>query len=139
MKIDGVMTVQVYHKDGSVRTVIQHNMIVASGYDAMCDVIGNGVMAHMSKIMVGSGTTDTTASMAALESKVAEKAAVYAHEQGTRSFSLSTDFLEGEAVGALTEAGVFNSDDVMLDRVTFKPLNIDADDRVSMKFDFTFS
>ena len=47
--------------------------------------------------------------------------------------------MEGEAVGALTEAGVFNSDDVMLDRVTFKPLNIDADDRVSMKFDFTFS
>lgn len=122
-----------------MRTVIQHNMIVSSGYDAMCDVIGNGVMAHMSKIMVGSGATDTNASMTALESKVAEKAAVYAHEQGTRSFSLSTDFLEGEAVGALTEAGVFNSDDVMLDRVTFKPLNIDADDRVSMKFDFTFS
>lgn len=139
MKIDGVMTVQVFHRDGSVRTVVQHNMIVASGYDAMCDVIGNGAMAHMSKIMVGSGTTDTTASMAALESKVAEKAAVYAHEQGTRSFSLSTDFLEGEAVGALTEAGVFNDDNVMLDRVTFKPLNIDADDRVSMKFDFTFS
>lgn len=63
-----------------MRTVIQHNMIVASGYDAMCDVIGNGVMAHMSKIMVGSGTTDTNASMTALESKVAEKAAVYAHE-----------------------------------------------------------
>ena len=139
MKIDGVMTAQVFHKDGSVHTVIQHNMIVASGYDAMCDVIGNGVVAHMSKIMVGSGTTDTNASMTALESKVAEKDAVYAHEQGTRSFSLSTDFLEGEAVGALTEAGVFNSDDVMLDRVTFKPLNIDADDRVSMKFDFTFS
>lgn len=139
MKIDGVMTVTVIHQDGTADTVTKHNMIVSSGYDAMCDVIGNGVMAHMSKIMVGSGTTDTNASMAALESKVAEKAAVYAHEQGTRSFSLSTDFLEGEAVGALTEAGVFNSDDVMLDRVTFKPLNIDADDRVSMKFDFTFS
>ena len=122
-----------------MHTVIQHNMIVASGYDAMCDVIGNGVVAHMSKIMVGSGTTDTNASMTALESKVAEKAAVYAHEQGTRSFSLSTDFLEGEAVGALTEAGVFNDDNIMLDRVTFKPLNIDTDDRVSMKFDFTFS
>ena len=140
MKIDGVMTMSVIHKDGTIDNIVKHNMIVNSGFDFICDVIGNSTQPKpVSKIQVGSGTTATTAAMTALNARIAEKTATYSHTRGTKVFSLSSHFAAGEATGAITEAGVFNADGVMLDRVTFKVANIDADDEITVNFQFTLS
>lgn len=140
MKIDGVMTIDVSRRDGTTEKIIKHNMIVNSGFDFICDVMGNSTQPKpVRKIQVGSGTTATTAVMTTLEAKIAEKEATYSHTRGTKVFSLSSHFAAGEATGAITEAGVFNADGVMLDRVTFKVANIDADDEITVNFQFTLS
>lgn len=140
MKIDGVMTMNVIHRDGTIDNIVKHNMIVNSGFDFICAAIGSPTRPNpVSKIQVGSGTVATTASMTALNAKIAEKAATYRHTTGTKVFSLSSHFAPGEATGAITEAGVFNANGVMLDRVTFKVANIDADDEITVTFQFTLS
>lgn len=140
MKIDGVMNINVNRHDGTTEKIIKHNMIVDSGFDLICEAIGGTTQPKpVSKIQVGSGTSDTTADMAALEAKIAEGEASYSHTTGTKVFSLSSHFAAGEATGAITEAGVFNADGVMLDRVTFKVANIDEDDEITVNFQFTLS
>ncbi len=139
MKIDGVANIVITHKDGTQDTIKKHNMIVNGGYDFICAAIGNGGVKNMSKIAVGKGATSTTAAMTALGSKIAEKAATYTHTAGTKVFTLKSEFGVGEATGAITEAGVFNADNVMLDRVTFSVANIDSDDRITITFQFTLS
>lgn len=140
MKIDGVMTIDVSRHDGTTEKIIKHNMIVDSGFDFICAAIGGVTQPKpVSKIQVGSGTSDTTTDMTALEAKIAEGEASYSHTIGTKVFSLSSHFVAGEATGAITEAGVFNADGVMLDRVTFKVANIDEDDEITVNFQFTLS
>lgn len=140
MKIDGVMTMNVIHRDGTIDNIVKHNMIVNSGFDFICAAIGSPTRPNpVSKIQVGGGTVATTAAMTALNAKIAEKAATYSHTTGTKVFSLSSHFAPGEATGAITEAGVFNANGVMLDRVTFKVANIDADDEITVTFQFTLS
>ena len=120
------MTMNVIHRDGTIDNIVKHNMIVNSGFDFICAAIGGTTRPKpVSKIQVGSGTTATTASMTALNARIAEKAATYSHATGTKVFSLSS--------------GVFNADGVMLDRVTFKVANIDADDEITVTFQFTLS
>ena len=128
MKIDGVMTIDVSRHDGTTEKIIKHNMIVNSGFDLICEAIGGTTQPKsVSKIQVGSGTSDTTADMTALEAKIAEGEAGYSHTTGTKVFSLSSHFAAGEATG------------VMLDRVTFKVANIDEDDEITVNFQFTLS
>lgn len=140
MKIDGVMNLIVNHADGTNTCIEKHNMIVDSGFDFICDAMANPTQPkNVSKIMVGSGTTDTAATMTALENKIAEVEATYTHTAGAKIFTLSSHFDAGVATGAITEAGVFNADDTMLDRVTFKVANIDDDDEITVSFQFTLS
>ena len=140
MKIDGVMKLIVDHADGTSTCVEKHNMIVDSGFDFICDALANPTQPNgLSKIMVGSGTTDTNATMTALENKIAETTATYAHTAGSKVFTMSSHFEAGAATGAITEAGVFNGSDIMLDRVTFKVANIDDDDEITVNFQFTLS
>lgn len=140
MKIDGIMTIDVSRPDGTAEKIVKHNMIVDSGFDFICEAVGGATQPKpVNKIQVGSGTSDTTADMTALEAKIAEGEASYNHTIGTKVFSLSSHFAAGEATGAITEAGVFNADGVMLDRVTFKVANIDEDDEITVNFQFTLS
>lgn len=139
MKVDGVAVINVRHKDGSVETFVKHNTIVDQGFDFICKAIALGSISVMDRIAVGDGTGSTTANMVALENQIASKQSVVTHIDGTNVVAFTTEFIEGEAVGALTEAGVFNSDGIMLDRITFKVINIDSDDRVELTFRFTFT
>ena len=139
MKVDGVAVVTVKHKDGLVDTFERHNTIVDQGFDFICKAIAIGSISVMDRIAVGSGTASTAANMKTLGSQIASKKASVTHVNGTNVVSFTTEFIEGEAVGALTEAGVFNADGIMLDRITFKVINIDSDDRVEFTFRFTFT
>ena len=140
MKIDGVMSLIINHADGTESHIEKHNMIVGSGFDFICDALGSTTRpAILNKVMVGTGTVETTATMTALEAKLAEVETTYFHNTGTKVFLISGHFAAGAATGAITEAGVFNSDDTMLDRVTFSPANISADDEITVNFQFTLS
>ena len=87
MKIDGVMTINVNRHDGTTEKIIKHNMIVDSGFDLICEAIGGTTQPKpVSKIQVGSGTSDTTADMTALEAKIAEGEASYSHTTGTKVY-----------------------------------------------------
>lgn len=138
MEINGVMTMYVNHADGTIDKFTKHNMVVKGGIDFICDSIGNQTRPNIvNKICVGSGSSETTAEMTALESKIAEMAATYSHDKGTNTFVMSAHFGAGAAVGAISEAGVFNADDTMLDRATFKTINTEADDEITVNFTFT--
>lgn len=140
MKIDGVMNLTINHADGTESHIEKHNMIVNSGFDFICDALGSTTRPEiLNKIMVGTGTTETTSSMIALEAKLAEVESAYFHNAGTKVFLVSGHFAAGAATGAITEAGVFNSNDTMLDRVTFSPANIGTDDEITVNFQFTLS
>ena len=140
MKIDGVMSLIINHADGTESHIEKHNMIVDGGFDLICGALGNTTRpAILNKVMVGTGTVETTSAMTALEAKLAEVEATYFHNAGTKVFLISGHFAAGSAVGAITEAGVFNSDDTMFDRVTFSTTNISADDEITVNFQFTLS
>ena len=142
MRIDGVGTFVLTHKDGSVERFLKHNLIVTGGFDFICDVMGNAEQpTNMAFIGVGEGTDEAVASETSLQKELARSTAVYAHAEGTKTFTLTAEFPEGVATGAITEAGVFNADKggIMLDRVTFAVINKGEDDRFTATFQFTLS
>jgi hypothetical protein len=142
MRIDGVLHGELIHADGTIEKVERHNMIVDGGFDFICDVIGNPTQpGAMGYIGVGTGTTASSASQTALGTELSRNAATYTHTAGTKVFTLSADFDEGDATGAITEAAVFNAatNGTMLDRVVFDVINKGANDKFKATFEFTLS
>ena len=142
MRIDGVLHGELIHADGTVEKVFRHNMIVDGGFDFICDAMGNATQpGAMGYIGVGTGTTPANASQTALGDELSRNAATYSHTTGTKVFTLSADFNEGDATGAITEAAVFNAaaNGTMLDRVVFDVINKGANDKFKATFEFTLS
>ena len=142
MRIDGVLHGELIHADGTIEKVVRHNMIVDGGFDFICNAIGNSTQpGAMGYIGVGIGTTAVSASQTALATELSRNAATYTHTAGTKVFTLSADFDEGDATGAITEAAVFNaaSNGTMLDRVVFDVINKGANDKFKATFEFTLS
>lgn len=129
--------------DGEVEVVSRKNLIVAGGYDFICDAIGKaasrpGVMSHLA---VGSGTAAAALAQTSLTSEITRISALYAHTAGTKTFKMSATFAPGTGTGAITEAAIFNasSGGTMLNRVTFPVMNKGADDTIVAEFTFTLS
>lgn len=142
MMIDGVMNGVLTHKDGTKEKVCRHNLIVAGGFDFICDAMGASTRPdNMAYIAVGKGTDAVDAEQTSLGSEITRQKASYEHTEGTKIFTLRAKFAEGVGTGALTEAGVFNaaSGGTMLDRVTFAVVNKGADDTFEATFQFTLS
>lgn len=142
MRIDGVLHGKLIHADGTVEKVVRHNMIVDGGFDFICDAMGNATQpGAMGYIGVGTGTTAASASQTALGTELSRNAATYAHTAGTKVFTLTADFDEGDATGAITEAAVFNAatNGTMLDRVVFDVINKGPNDKFKATFEFTLS
>lgn len=76
----------------------------------------------MNKIAVGTSDNGVDASQNRLYGHLLTKEATYQHVEGTKSFSISTNFEKGEATGALQEACVRNNTG-LLDRVVFPVVN----------------
>lgn len=142
MRIDGVLHGELIHADGTIEKVVRHNMIVDGGFDFICNAIGNSTQpGAMGYIGVGTGTTAVSASQTALATELSRNAATYTHTAGTKVFTLSADFDEGDATGAITEAAVFNAatNGTMLDRVVFDVINKGPNDKFKATFEFTLS
>ena len=142
MKIKGKGIFTLTHKDGSQEVIEQDNIIVDSGFDFICDAIGNSARGNvMSYIAVGMGTADAASSQTALVAEIARQAATYAHTAGTKILTLTANFAAGVGTGAITEAGVLNASSAgtLLDRVVFAVINKGADDSLNAVFQFTLS
>lgn len=143
LKLKGSFTGILRHKDGSVEVRRKDNLILNVGFDFIADAIGNASSrpACMAYTAVGTGTTATEPTQTGLVTELARKAATYAHVAGTKVFTFTTKFAEGEATGAITEAGICNANSagIFLDRVTFSVINKGDDDTYESHFQFTLS
>ena len=140
--LKGTMIMTLAKSNGDIEVRRKDNIIVNGGFDFICDSIANpSSPSPMGHIAVGTGTVTPVATQTTLTTELKRKAASYAHTAGTKVFTLTTTFNEGEATGAITEAGVFNdaSAGIMLDRVTFSVINKGADDVLTCQFQFTLS
>lgn len=142
VKMKGAIILTVRHKDGSVEVRRKDNLILTSGFDFICNAIANPTRpALMGYTAVGTGTTAVSSTQTSLVSELARKAATYTHTANSKVFTLTTTFAEGEATGAITEAGICNaaSGGTFLDRVTFAVINKATDDTMTTTFQFTLS
>lgn len=145
LKLKGTMTAVLVKEDGGVETFYKDNIIVNVGFDFIADAIGLSASRPgvMNAIAVGTGATAAAAGQSALVTELARGAAVYAHTGGTKTFTFTTTFAAGTGTGAITEAGVFNSQSagsgIMFDRVVFNVINKGAADTLQVTFTFTMS
>lgn len=143
LKLKGSFTGILRHKDGSVEVRRKDNLILNVGFDFIADAIGKatGRPACMAYTAVGTGTDETAPEQTQLVQELARKPAAYEHAAGTKVFTFTTKFAEGEATGAITEAGICNaaSAGIFLDRVTFSVINKGDDDTYESHFQFTLS
>lgn len=143
VKVKGALILTLKKEDGAVEVRRKDNIIVSTGFDAVCDSLGNAEArpAVFGYIALGTGTTTPVNSQTALVAELARQAATYAHAAGTQVMTFSSTFDPGVATGAITEAGVFNASSagIMLDRVTFSVINKGANDTLTAQFQFTLS
>lgn len=143
LKLKGSFTATLKKANGDVEVLHKDNLILNAGFDFIADAIGKASSrpSVMGYIAVGTGTTAAAATQTALVRELDRNAATYAHTSGTKVFTISATFGAGEAVGAITEAGVCNasSGGTFIDRVTFAVINKGTDDELTTNFKFTLS
>ena len=142
IKLTGDSRLIVRHKDGRVETTEKHNLILNGGFDfVISKIITTDSSAPMKYIAVGTGTSETVATMSALQTETnrAQGTWTWTSGGGNRTFKISATFEEGAVVGTITEAGVCNaaSSGVFLDRVLYdNPLVGTIDSTVTVEFEF---
>lgn len=143
VKMKGALILTLKKADGTTEVRRKDNIIVSTGFDAICDSLGNAGArpAVFGYIALGTGTETPVNSQTVLVAELARQAAAYAHVAGTQVMTFSSTFEAGVATGAITESGVFNaaSGGIMLDRVTFSVINKGENDTLTAQFQFTLS
>lgn len=132
-------------KNGKVKVDEWHeNLVVAVGRNHIADQLAELDEAVMSHMAVGTGTTDAETSNTALETEL-DRNALTSKAQGTgadaHKVTYTCDWAPGDGTGAITEAGIFNSNSagVMLCRSVFPVKNKGASDSLTMTWVLTLS
>lgn len=132
---------ELFDKDMHLKQVfIKHNLITYAGYKFLAECFGSSVRPDALKyIAVGKGTTSPKLTDTALENELFRKSCDYSYVDNNLFLSLGVTLAQGEATGAITEAGLFNasSGGVMFDRVTFPVINKDDLDTYRISFNIT--
>jgi len=143
LQVIGKMSATLKKADGTIEKFNKNNLIVDIGFDFIADAIvkASGRPPVMSHIAVGTGTTAPASGDTTLESELTRKQITYWHSAGTKEFAVEATFDQGEATGALTEAGVFNDgvSGIMLDRVVYAVINKGVNDILTVRFTFDLS
>ena len=144
LKTDVVVTVvgELMDSEGNLKQkFVKHNLITDAGYDFMADCLCNATRPSPLKyIAVGTGATEPDSADTALEAELLRKLCDYTHVSGEHFFALGTTLEQGEATGALTEAGILNAstNGVLFDRVVFPVINKEPLDTYRISFTATF-
>jgi len=122
---------------------IVSNVITEVGDAHVADQMSDRTEASMAFMAVGTSTTAASAGNTALGNEI-DRNALTSRTQGTGADDNDViyvcDFGAGEAVGAITEAGIFNQSvgGQMLCRTTFAAINKGTDDKLKITWTITF-
>lgn len=111
------------------------NLVVMTGKEYVAQrMVSNNAM-FMSHIAIGSGTSNTHISNIVLGTELA-RAEMTSANSSSNTVTYVAPFLPGVGVGAITEAGIFNSatanSGTMLCRTTFPVVNKEAGDTLTI-------
>ena len=135
-----VVTGELFDSDGNIKQkFVKHNLITQSGYDFLSNCFGNTTRpSPMKYIAVGTGTTTPSLSDTKLKTELGRKEGDFSHGANTAFITLGITLLPNEGTGALTEAGIFNADNILFDRLTFPVINKGALDTYRISFNVYF-
>jgi len=144
MKFSGRLLIELRDKNKKLKDKrVVKNIITEVGDAHVADQMSDRTEAVINYMAVGTGTTAAAATDTALEVEI-DRNVLTSKTQGTgvddNDVIYVCDFGAGEAVGAITEAGLFNSDvgGVMLCRTVFAAINKTADDSLKLTWRVTF-
>lgn len=140
IKVTGSLELVLRDKDGIVK---QHekvnNLVVTTGKILIASrlIAGTSASAYPFYMGVGTGTVDPTTGDTALGSQLARVSSTTSIVNNVITFS--ADFNAGTGTGALTEAGMFdsNTNGIMLCRTKFGVINKASDDTLTIKWNLT--
>lgn len=146
--LKGHIKLELFDKDGNLKEKIEkHNTFTAVGdahvADQLADTPGEAAMGYMS---VGTGSTAFTTSSTVLNSEIDRNALASGYpEQGAGASDndvvYKATWAAGDATGAITEAGIFNSSVVdagtLLAASTFSVINKGASDTLTITWTVT--
>lgn len=135
-----IVTGELFDVDGNLKQkFVKHNLITNSGYDFLANCFGNSTRpSPMKYIAVGTDSTTPALANTALQKELIRKAGDFSHENGAKFLTLGITLSPNEGTGALTEAGIFNADNILFDRVTFPVINKGALDTYRISFNVYF-
>lgn len=145
IKLSGQLTIVLKDKAGNVKeTRVVKNLIVNTGLAYIISRMVNTSKAVMTHMALGSSTTAAAAGQTDLITTVGSREAL---DSSTISGSSNekvvyvSTFEAGDATGAITEAGIFNSSSGgdMLCRTIFSVVNKAADDAMSVTWTITLA
>ena len=141
--ITGICESTLIRPDGSGIHQVQANLITNAGFDFIADVLGKPAQpSELSHIGIGTGSRAAAAGDAALQSQTARVAAAYAHDAGTKVFTLESVFPAGTGTGNIREVAAFNAaaGGTMFNRIVFAAgdaVNKTAEDSLRETLTFT--
>ena len=139
--------VELTHYDANMQVIdkrVHKNLVVNLGLAHIVSRLKDATAAVMDAIAVGGSATAAAASQSALVAIIGTKVAVDSTTIVTKNVANDTiqhicTFGPGVSTGALNEAGIFNSANVMLSRIVFPSgvVNKGADDTVVITWKIT--
>jgi len=135
---------EINKKTGEIKSEEKiHNVIVASGIQAIRDFIGGASTSNFSHIAIGEGTTGSQTTDIELENEIIrELASITYPENNQVKYEKIFTFGSGEEY-SITETGLFNSEtisgSIMLNRLVFSTKSVDSDTDLSVSITISIS
>lgn len=146
IRAKGAVRIVLRDERGNVkRDVATNNLVVNTGLYHIADQLADSGEAAMSHMAVGTGTTTPAAGDTALGNQLEDRHAFSSKTQGSggsaNKVTYVAEWAAGHATGAITEAGIFNSDSAgqMLCRAVFAVINKGASDTMTLTWELTLN
>jgi len=136
--------IELFDKNKKLKnSSVVNNLITRSGEDHIADQLSDRTEASMAYMAVGTSTTAASAGDTKLGNEL-DRNALTSRTQGSGAEANNVvyvcEWAANEAVGAITEAGIFNAttSGIMLCRAVFSPINKAAEDTLKITWTITF-
>jgi len=141
LKVTGGLKVEIKDKDGNVKDTRElKNLVVTAGLGYIASRMKEATATAMSHMAIGTGTTAAAAGQTALVTEAARQA-LTSTTVSSNTVEYVASFAAGTGTGAITEAGVLNSNSggTMLCRTVFSVVNKGASDSMTITWTITIS
>lgn len=146
VRATGRVHIELRDNEGRLQQeVLTKNLVVGTGLYHIADQLSDSGEAAMSHMAVGTGTSTPALGDTALGNQLEDRHAFSAKTQGSGASANKVTYVAewpaGHATGAITEAGIFNSDSAgqMLCRATFAVINKGPSDTMTLTWELTIN